>query len=248
MQRATIDAAVRRLKEISEFRKRRLQSWPCRVRNQARQRLSPQIKIFVIGFNKCGTRSLHMLFKRNDIRSAHWSVPDGRNVALTMAENLKCGRSILWGLESFTAFSDLTFYSDTHRVEACTFFERMHEQFPESYFIFNTRPVERWIHSRLVHENEFARRAAGAYDCAIEDLPAKWTSEFDDHHAKVLSFFAGRSERLCVFDIEHDDVGKVIRFLRPHFKIKGFYWQHRGKSQPAPAAPDTALVADQEAS
>ena len=46
-------------------------------------------KIFQIGFNKCGTKTLHHYFSRNGIRSVHWD--EGR-LAQRMFANLASGK------------------------------------------------------------------------------------------------------------------------------------------------------------
>ena len=207
-----------------------LRALPVRLYNQVQQVLHPDIKIFVIGFNKCGTRSLHMLFRKSGIRSAHWGGSDpSRNFAVIMARNLDLKLDILHGLATYTAFSDLSFHSSESVIEACRLFKHMHNQHPASYFIYNTRPVEHWVRSRLKH-GDISRRAASAYGCHIDDLPKKWACEFEAHRDDVLSFFLDKPQKLCVLDIEHGDIAEVIRFLRPHFRIAEPYWEHRGKS------------------
>jgi len=205
-------------------------SIPFRAVNGLQQLLNPSRKIFVIGYNKCGTRSLHILFKRNGIRSAHWGGHDPtRNLAAIMKRNIDQQKSVLNRLESYTAFSDLSFYSDQTWVEGCRFYKQMFTEYPESYFILNTRPIESWIQSRLKH-GDFRQRATLSRGCEVGDLPAIWRREFIDHHNEVLSFFQHKPDSLCVFDIEEDRIGKVIDFLWPVFWISDRYWEHRGKT------------------
>ncbi|MEE2894734.1 MAG: hypothetical protein VX726_03245, partial [Planctomycetota bacterium] len=57
-------------------------------------------RIFVIGFNKCGTTSFHEYFRANGISSVHWR---GNTLALALHENLAAGRPPLQGKEDWTA-------------------------------------------------------------------------------------------------------------------------------------------------
>ena len=62
------------------------------------------IKIFQIGFNKCGTRTIHRYLARNGVRSLHW---DAGRLAKRMYANLAEGRELLAGYEEFDAFTDM---------------------------------------------------------------------------------------------------------------------------------------------
>lgn len=209
-----------------------LRALPAKLNNQVQQFRHPDTKIFVIGFNRCGTRSLHMLFRKSGIRSVHWRGPDpSRNLAAIMARNVDLNSNILQGLEAYTAFSDLSFHKFDKFIEACRFFKHMHAQYPDSYFVYNTRPVEHWVRSRFRHkQGKLIRMAMSVYGCRVEDLPERWTSEYEAHRRDVLSFFFDKPDKLCVFDIENDDITKLIGFLRPHFRIAECYWEQRGKS------------------
>jgi hypothetical protein len=83
---------------------------------------SPQKKIFVIGFNKTGTITLHRLFLNNGLKSEH----NGR----------------MWHISKFNCFSD----NGNERP-----FKNYAERFPNSIFILNTRQLDRWIISRCKH-------------------------------------------------------------------------------------------------
>ncbi len=209
-----------------------LRALPARLSNQVQQVRHPDIKIFVIGFNRCGTRSLHMLFRKSGIRSAHWRGFDpSRNLAAIMARNVDQNSNILQGLETYTAFLDISYHSFELCIEGCRFFKHMHAQYPNSYFVYNTRPVEHWVQSRLRHRHgDLIRRVVSAYGCRIQDLPERWTSEYEAHRRDVLSFFLDKPDKLCVLDIENDNITKLIGFLRPHFRIAECYWEHLGKS------------------
>ena len=50
-------------------------------------------KIFLIGFNKCGTTSFHNYFKANQISSIHWRA---NTLALALKSNLKKKKITEW--------------------------------------------------------------------------------------------------------------------------------------------------------
>ena len=77
-------------------------------------------KIFVIGFNKCGTTSLHGLFKICNIASVHKS-------GLNTQEILKLATK-------YDAITDGNHYN----------FQDYYDKYPNSLFILNTRPLKKW--------------------------------------------------------------------------------------------------------
>ena len=62
--------------------------------------------VFSIGFNRCGTQSLHKMFMDNGYESIHW---DWGKAEDTMKENHKVGNPLLTGYETATLFSDIDF-------------------------------------------------------------------------------------------------------------------------------------------
>ena len=79
-------------------------------------------KIFVIGFPRCGTTTLHRLFTANGLRSQH-SAGD-------------------WKIDRFDAFSD---FGQMRPIRA---YDRT---FPNARFILNTRPGYDYVESLLTH-------------------------------------------------------------------------------------------------
>ena len=121
-------------------------------------------KIFQIGFNKCGTKTLHHYFSRNGIKSVHWD--EGR-LAQRMFTNLATGKKLVAGYEQFDVFTDMEFLSKSGiYLEAYKLFPHLTSQYPEALFILNTRNREAWIRSRLEHGKNlsYAHRSTLHYD------------------------------------------------------------------------------------
>ena len=79
------------------------------------------MKIFVIGFNKCATTTLHHLFLENNLNSQH---------------------SIEWDIKGYDCFSDNGNNQD---------FIYLDNTYPDSIFILNTRKFNKWLISRFDH-------------------------------------------------------------------------------------------------
>src|SRR5262245_6163956 len=114
------------------------------------------MRIFLIGFNKCGTTTIHRYFVANGIKSIHWY--KGR-LARRIFCNIARGDPLLTGYESFEAFTDME-YLDHHgayHLEAYKLFPYFAVQYPDSTFVLNIRDRESWIRSRLRQPN-YAKR------------------------------------------------------------------------------------------
>ena len=176
--------------------------------------------IFCIGMNKCGTTSLHEMFRASGLRSVSSGHAKMRPAAQTMFNNLSACRPLLTGLERFRAFSDINFLSPRVYLDAHVLFARLDRENPGAYFILNTRPKADWLRSRAEHVSprgrSFAERFAKAFEVKPEEVEAIWSEQWDRHHAAVREHFAGRDERFLEFDISSDDPERLATFLAPY--------------------------------
>ena len=194
-------------------------------------------RYFQIGFNKCGTVSLHRFFRLNGIASVHH---DGGRLAIAMDASLRAGRHVLTGYEECEALLDMSYLRPHVHVEIYKRWEVLLEQVPDARFILNVRDVERWVQSRLAMgpwtEWRFERPARGfgpPWDAPpgglAERIPAfreryrrchgladtdavvaHWRADWDRHVAAVRASVP--ADRLLVFDVERDPPETLCRF------------------------------------
>lgn len=195
-------------------------------------------KIFLIGFNKCGTKTFHHVFRSNGYRSVHCRTRlaklfRGKTIAQTMADNLAAQKPILDGVDKYDIYGDLIHLTRTRLIEANSYFKELDQQYPGSYFIFNDRPVEHWIASRLKHE-------AGPYGSLIDRYMAatgltrdqsivRWRSGYEEHKALVADYFRG-NPRFLIFNIEADDPACLNDFLKGNYVLDTSRWPQKGSS------------------
>jgi len=190
-------------------------------------------KIILIGLNKTGTMTFHHLFLGSGIKSVHWRDDVSGNIAKRMVSNISIARAPLEGIDA-TAFSDLSFASNRMVIEGTQFFPELHAAYPDAYFIYNTRPVDAWVSSRLAHANgTFASRCAIATDIDKNRLEQQWRKLFWDHRERVLWHFANHP-RFLSFDISNDDPTKIATLLAPHYRIDLTHWGHCNARSRAP--------------
>ncbi len=185
-------------------------------------------RIFQIGYNKCGTRSLYRFLQRSGIASAHFN---RGLLADAMAENIKAGRKPLTGnVDRYVAYTDVQHITRDRAIEGVHFFRELYAYYPNSYFILNTRDKEGWLRSRLNHgAGAYVRRYSRALGLPEDGSVLKvWAEEWDRHHADVQAFFADKPGRLLVFDIKNDSPQTVVDFLAPDFLTRVEDFRHEG--------------------
>jgi hypothetical protein len=188
-------------------------------------------RVFQIGFNKCGTRSLYRLFADNSIPSLHWHTDQGK-IAKKMLINFLNGEYIIpKEYESIIFFSDLedVYGSNYLPIFSYRFYREIFYQFPDAKFILNTRPLDEWINSRVEHDNgKYLNHCLHTLKISKLELINQWKSHFLNHSQEVKMFFKNKREKLLIFDISKDNVSKVINFF-PELNLQPKYWQKISK-------------------
>ncbi len=186
------------------------------------------MKIFQIGFNRCGTRTIYKYFAANRVRSVHW---DNGRLARRIFLNLANGDDLLAGYSSFDVFTDMECLDGTHHFEAYKLFPYFAAQYPDAIFILNTRDREDWIKSRLKH---VGGGYAGRYKQYLgigsdEILTDVWRAEWDRHHRRVMDFFEGKPYRFFICRIE-TDLPDLLHEKIPEYHLnRTVYRVHGGK-------------------
>jgi hypothetical protein len=207
-------------------------------------------KVFQIGFNKCGTRTVHRFLQLNGFHAVHW---DRGHLARSIYRNLTNRDSLISGYEQFDAFSDMEHVTTEFAFEAYKLFPLLAEEFPDALFLLNTRDREDWIRSRLEHRD-------GAYATkwkavlGIEDdarLADFWRADWDRHHEHVTTFFTQRSLRFLKFDIANDSPESIARFFPDcRFDLSAYRMRGKGAARRSvagrrkslPVAPPSAVA------
>ena len=198
--------------------------------NEAAAEAGPPLpRVFVIGFNRCGTRTIHWYFKSNGYRSVHWD--EGR-LANRMFRNLTDSVPLLTGYEQYTVFSDMEqIVAGVFAFEAYKLYPYLAAQYPESVFLLNTRDVESWLNSRLEHGRYASKWKTLLHVESDEALLSLWRRDWERHHEGVERYFSGGSHRFLKLDIEKDPAEKINLAL-PEYVLDVEKYSPRGRSGP----------------
>ncbi|BEV35471.1 sulfotransferase [Synechococcus sp. M16CYN] len=199
---------------------------------------APDIKatrrIYVVGFNRCGTRSLATAFERAGIGCVHW---DRNQLMLaTLSDLRRHGRINLPAhyprSNAFLDFIHVPEHGETgdHVLSEGTLLHRqLIDSDPDAYFILNTRPVEAWLQSRCRHLNgsfletyrHHLSRLHG-YELKVDDVLLEWRRMWHQAHAEILQCFQQQSQlRSLVYDITHTPYNILKQFLAPDYNLVG---------------------------
>lgn len=192
--------------------------------------MSRRTRVFQIGFNKCGTSSLHNFFLGNGIPSVHWQSGE---LAVRIHARMRQGEDPVLDYPGITAFTDMIHL--THQVliepyKAIDIFYRWH---PDAYYVLNTRNCSDWVESRVRHG--MVARYQSVF--ALPDEAAvrrHWIREWYEHHARILGFFASRPGRLLVYDLDRDQPEKLAGFLPADWNLDPALFGHDNRT----ARPD----------
>jgi hypothetical protein len=168
--------------------------------------------IFQIGFNRCGTVSLHTFLLASGLWSLHWH---DEVLATCIAARIDAGDDPIADFPRAIGFTDMIASRPGLLIEPYKRFDYLHRWYPNALFILNTRERENWIESRAAHTFEGETLTAN-YATILRipeaEVPDFWRAEWDSHHTLVRAYFAG-SPRFLEFHIERDDPQKLISFI-----------------------------------
>ena len=140
-------------------------------------------KIFVIGFNKTASTTLHKLFKVNNLKSQH---------------------TTSWDLSNYDCFSDNGNLND---------FKKLDNLHKDAIFILNTRNLTNWLISRFKHghrqHERLNRDKNWAYPCTTE-LALEWINDRETYYSQVLDYFKDRPNKLIILSIDQPNWKQFI--------------------------------------
>jgi hypothetical protein len=168
--------------------------------------------IFQIGFNKCGTTSLHRFLTDSGIPSVHWKSGD---MAKRMMARIDAGQDPIRDFPNTIAFTDTISLEPGRLLEPYKRFDYLHSWYPNALFILNTRDREGWIASRAGHQfgsNRLIARYAECLAISEAEVPDFWRAEWDAHHSLARAYFRS-SPQFLEFHIERDHPDRLRQFL-----------------------------------
>jgi hypothetical protein len=207
-------------------------------------------KIFNVGFPKAGTCSIQYSLQSAGIDSVHWALNVRNREYLHHVNRYKAslvcvGSLIQWAkkenlpllhyMPDFEAFTQM----DTSSSEELCYWPQLvdvptlDKQYPNSKFIFNTRPLDKWISSI----NRWYNMRGKLISLDIPGLPRGVGGLDKDlinwhnwQQKNMVDYFGGENEKFIIFDIEKDNPQKLANFVG----IKNMVWEKKNVNTKRP--------------
>lgn len=192
------------------------------------------VKVFQIGFSKCGTSSLYSFFNNSGIPSVHH---DNGFLANSIHVNYHNKLPLISGRYSkILVFTDMeVLYKTPQVMVGMQYFKELDKQYPGSKFILNTRNKEAWLKSRslqTIHPSgdTLLKISAEILKLTEEEMLEQWSHEWDEHYRDVLEYFKKRPNDLLVFNIEKDNPEKIKSFFKDNFNLDTRYYKKKNQT------------------
>jgi hypothetical protein len=188
-------------------------------------------KIFLIGFNKCATRSFTEFFRRNGLKSCHWKIPgEEQTIAEKIVSNISLAKAPLSGLDKFTVFSDITCLRKEIYIDIPLILPFLINAYQFSYFIFQYRSIDKWIESRLKHASFLRRSSQVLGNASKSEVIDCWKQQYYAHSDYVRRTVPARCKYM-EFELEAEPIDELIKFLSNDYSLNASCWPHKGKTE-----------------
>lgn len=192
-------------------------------------------KVFFIGYNRTATKSLTAIFQHAGYKAWHYTFPVqhttgriiGKPIALQMHENLANKEPILSHMPEVHVYSDIVYQRSEVYIDAIKYYRQMYLEYPDAYFVLNTRNVDGWVQSKVNHKNGEHLQRCMAYHGFDDEVAMidKWVEDRAIHHENVKAFFADKKyANFLEWHLENDSITKLIQFVKKDFTLSEKDW------------------------
>lgn len=113
-------------------------------------------------------------------------------------------------------------------IEGHKYFKEIYKEYPDSYYILQTRNLDDWINSRLAHFNgihTLLERTQKTLNFTTVDQTVEFWKEDRDLHEKSVTDFFKHKGTFLKFNIDIDNIEKIVHFLRKDFSLDYSKWK-----------------------
>lgn len=190
-------------------------------------------KVFFIGMNRTATTAFTKLFRSGGYSSAHYSFTNGNGkneiLASIMKNNHENNYPIMHGIDGFRTYSDMFWHRQDEWIDGVKYFKEIHNQFPDAYFVLQTRELDGWLKSKLNHKRErptggYIKRSRDYHGLTEEEMLNWFAQDREEHHRKVREYFKD-NPNFIEFDINEDPIEDFINFFSPDFILNEKHWK-----------------------
>ena len=143
-----------------------------------------------------------------------------------MKNNLRSYKHVLNRMEAAQVYSDMFWHREDEWIDGVKMYRDLHAQFPDAYFILQTRNMYSWLLSKKNHkEGAYIQRVMQYHNLSQDDMLTWFEKDRNEHELNVRSYFK-TSDKFLDYDIDKDNITKLIDFLKPTFFLDEKHWEH----------------------
>jgi hypothetical protein len=188
-------------------------------------------KVFCIGCHKTATKSLNSVFEKLSLKSTHstiWSAMPIPNESLEEYDSFTDGGGHFWLGDSE--------FGRNHEVR------RLDECYPNSKFILNTRDIDTWVVSKMLHagwnrktllEKPLKNYSFDDWEHKSLEAVKMWVINRNKYHKAVLDYFADRSQDLLILNYikSENAIEQIIRHLQLSETVRINKFHHNARKR-----------------
>ena len=188
-------------------------------------------KVFFIGMNRIATKSFHNLFNKSGYKSFHYSCADvatGESIILgvAMQYNRDAGYPVMHRMGNARVYSDMFWHRENEWIDGVKMYRDLHQQFPDAYFILQTRDMSAWLQSKYNHKKgAYFTRSRAFHGLSEQEMFSWFENDRNTHEQNVRHYFKD-NDQFLEYDLDNDDISKLIDFVKPDFFLKKKDWGH----------------------
>jgi hypothetical protein len=185
-------------------------------------------KVFIIGFNRTATKAFSEMFKKGGYVSFHYACHDRNgNVAVLaqkMKANLESYYNLLHDIDHANVYSDMFWHRENEWIDGIKLYDKFNQEYPDSYFILNTREMNGWLESKKNHKKGAYLKRSMEYHNLDEQGMLDWFKRDREKTEDDIRTYFQNYSKFIEFDVENDPIVNLIDFLKPDFFLKEKHW------------------------
>ncbi|MFW6281589.1 MAG: sulfotransferase family protein [bacterium] len=179
-------------------------------------------KIFQIGLNKTGTKSLHYALGILGFNSVHWVGKEG-NIKEIIKDNNNEKKDLLENISHYDC------YTDWSTAKTLYLFKKLDKEYPNSLFILTTRDVDDWVESRKKHIKRNLKKNPNKQTEWYKLSEEEWRKDWKNAHKMIYDYFKNKDNFLVINICEGEGWDKLCNFLKCEIPNKPFPHKNNSK-------------------
>ena len=172
-----------------------------------------------------------MLFKKSGYIGFHYSCADmvtGESIILAeaMQSNLDSYKPVMHFMDNARVYSDMFWHREHVWIDGVKMFREIHQQYPDAYFVLQTRDMDAWLLSKENHKDgAYIQRCQQFHQLDREYMLDWFKNDREQHEKAVRNHFHGY-DKFLEYDLDNDHISKLIEFVKPDFFLDEKHWGH----------------------